>query len=52
MNFEKEIEGMIKRGIYCQHEIFNRLYPYYEGHYAGLRTLISRIKSNDANRFR
>lgn len=45
-NLEREIIHYIKCGIYCPHEIFNRIYPTYMGHYSTLRNTIARIKNN------
>lgn len=42
---EKEIRHYIKCGVYCQHEIFNRIYPTFMGHYSRLRDMIARIKN-------
>jgi len=46
--FETEIRAMIKSGIVNQHEIFNRLYPLFKGHYSDLRDLISKVKNDVA----
>lgn len=44
IDYQKEIRGLIKNGVYNQHEIFNRLYPLWNGHYSTLRNMISTIK--------
>lgn len=45
-NLEKEIKHYIKSGIYCQNEIFNRIYPTYFGHYSTLRNTIAKVKND------
>lgn len=42
---EREIRHLLKCGVYCQHEIFNRMYPSYMGHYSRLRDKISEVKN-------
>ena len=44
--FEQEIREMIKNGIVNQHELFNRLYPVFNGHYCDLRELIAKVKND------
>lgn len=48
-DLEKEITHYLKCGVYCPHEIFNRIYPTYMGHYSTLRNTISRIKEKGVN---
>lgn len=43
---EKAVKLLIDNGIYCQNEIFNRLYPRFPGHYNTLRRIIDRIKND------
>jgi len=43
------IKQMISAGVFNQHQIFNTLYPTYNGHYAKLRDLISEVKNDDTN---
>ena len=44
---EAKVKHLINTGVYDQHEIFNRLYPLYKGHYSKLRDIISKVKNND-----
>lgn len=44
--FETEIKQMVKAGIVNQHELFNRMYPLFTGHYAELRELIAKVKND------
>lgn len=41
---EKEIYSYLKSGVYCPHEIFNRIYPTFMGHYSTLRNAIAKVK--------
>lgn len=43
---EKEINHYLKCGIYCPHEIFNRMYPSFRGHYSMLRNAIAKVKND------
>ena len=44
-NIEKAIKDLLLEGVYCQHKIFNILYPTYTGHYYTLRTKIAKVKN-------
>ena len=43
---EREIVHYMKCGIYCPHEIFNRIYPTFTGHYSVLRDTIAKVKND------
>ena len=45
-NTRKEIKQMLRNGIYCQFEIFNRVYPTFNGHYSTLRNMIAEEKTH------
>lgn len=40
------VKGLLRRGIYDYDEIFNTLYPVYNGHYSKLRSIIAEEKNN------
>lgn len=42
---QDKIRRLIKQGYTCQHELFQMLYPTYNGHYARLRDEISEVKN-------
>lgn len=42
----KEVRHYVKCGVHCQHELFNRIYPTFTGHYSTLRDVISEVKNN------
>jgi hypothetical protein len=41
---ETKVKALLHGGEYDQHVIFNKLYPFYGGHYSRLRDIISKIK--------
>jgi hypothetical protein len=41
-----EVRRLMKEGVYHQDDLFNILYPVYEGHYARLRNIIAEEKNN------
>lgn len=44
-----EIKSYLKCGVVCQHEIFNRMYSGFVGHYTRLRQLIADCKNEGVN---
>lgn len=42
---EKEIKHYLECGVYCPHEIFNRIYPFAVIHASKLRELIYTVKN-------
>lgn len=42
---EKEVRFLLFNGLMCQNEIFNRLYPTFNGHYGRLRDIIGKVKN-------
>jgi hypothetical protein len=44
-NVKKQIKELIDQGVYGYHDIFNRLYPTYMGHYNTLRNAIAEVKN-------
>lgn len=42
---ETTVKDLLKQGVYCQHKIFNHIYPTYFGHYNTLRTVIAKVKN-------
>lgn len=41
-----EVRRLIKQGVYHQMDLFSKLYPLYNGHYAKLREIISEEKNH------
>jgi hypothetical protein len=44
-DIREEVKLLLRNGIYCPKEIFNRLYPSWNGHYSKLREIIQEVKN-------
>lgn len=44
LDIRQEVKLLLRNGVYDPREIFNRLYPLWNGHYAHLRKIISEEK--------